>query len=392
MALLRRMPIPGRPLAQLPLRNLARTPRRTVMTLVGLGAVITAVVGVLSMVDSIQDVADRQDAAIINTSPNRLQVVLTGAVSANDPTVRRVAATPAVQAAEPGLTVSAAVRGAGSEIPIALTFIDPRSRIWHPTATEGRTAGDGILLASKAAEDLAVSIGDTIVLRHPRRTGTSTTLTDTRVRVTAIHNNPVRAFAYIDRAQATPLGLGGLANTITVLPRPRTPPGTLERALFGRPGIASVRPAAADAQALRTALDAFGSVIQAIAFITFALALLVAFTSTSVSVDERRREYATIFAFGLPPRAGLRVAATESLITGLLGTIVGLALGLAVAGWLVNVLMSETYPDLGVRMVLSGGSIITTLTVGVLAVATAPLLTYRRLRHMDIPSTLRVME
>ena len=153
-----------------------------------------------------------------------------------------------------------------------------------------------------------------------------------------------------------------------------------------------MRPAAAEAEALRSSLDEFGSVIRVVAFITLALALLVAFTSTSVSLDERRREYASMFAFGLPPRSGLRVAASESLVTGVLGTCVGLILGLAVAGWIVTAVFADTYPDLGLRTGLSAGSVATTLTVGIAAVALAPLLTYRRLARMDIPSTLRVVE
>jgi hypothetical protein len=40
-------------------------------------------------------------------------------------------------------------------------------------------------------------------------------------------------------------------------------------------------------------------------------------------------------------------------------------------------------------MAISGGSIATTLNVGTLAVAIAPLLAYQRVRRMDIPSTPR---
>ena len=41
---------------------------------------------------------------------------------------------------------------------------------------------------------------------------------------------------------------------------------------------------------------------------------------------------------------------------------------------------------------ISGGTIVTAVVLGVLAVAIAPLLTIRRLRRMDIPGTLRVVE
>jgi putative ABC transport system permease protein len=41
---------------------------------------------------------------------------------------------------------------------------------------------------------------------------------------------------------------------------------------------------------------------------------------------------------------------------------------------------------------LSLTSLAVVLALGILAVAAAPLFTYRKLRRMNIPSTLRVME
>jgi putative ABC transport system permease protein len=212
------------------------------------------------------------------------------------------------------------------------------------------------------------------------------------MRVTGVHANPIRAYAYMDRSRAAALGLAGLANRVILVPDPRTPASTLQRELFGEPGIASVQPASAAADALQTTVESFSGAIQMVVFITLGLGLLVAFTSASVSLDERRREYATMFAFGLPPSSGLRVAVVESLVTGALGTIVGFGIGLAVAGWIVGSLLSETFPDLGFQTTLTARSVLTAVVVGVGAVALAPLFTFRRMRRMDVPSTLRAME
>ena len=47
----RRVRVPGRSLSQMPLRNLLRAPRRTLLTALGVGAAITALVAVLAMLD-----------------------------------------------------------------------------------------------------------------------------------------------------------------------------------------------------------------------------------------------------------------------------------------------------------------------------------------------------
>jgi putative ABC transport system permease protein len=60
--------------------------------------------------------------------------------------------------------------------------------------------------------------------------------------------------------------------------------------------------------------------------------------------------------------------------------------------WLVITVMTEVMPDLGMDIVVSPQTLITASVLGVLAVAIAPLLSYRKLRRMDLPSTLRVME
>jgi putative ABC transport system permease protein len=391
-ARLRRLPVPGGELVRLPLRNLARTPRRTVMTFVGLGAVLTAVVGVLGMVDSVADMAQRQKTTMLGSSPERLEVALAELQPRDGAVVRALAHTPGVQRTEPWLIVPAEATGPRGRIDLALTVVDPASAVWHPEATSGDLRGDGLLLATKAAHDLGLSVGDTVRLRHPRLAAGQAESAVTTVQVTGLHDNPVRAFAYATTTGAVRLGLAGVANTVALVPDPGTPAGTLERALFGREGVGSVRPAAADAEALETTLASFESAIRLVAFITLGLAMLVAFTSTSVAFDERRREYATMQAFGLPPRTGLRVAMTESLVTGLAGTALGLALGIAVATWIVKVLLADTFPDLSARMVIAPGSVALTLAVGIVAVTIAPLLVFRRLTRMDIPSTLRVME
>lgn len=170
---LRRLRLPGRPLTQLPLRNLARTPRRTIMTVVGLGAVITAVVAMLGMVDALGDLADRREAELLRSAPDRLTVTLTDVAPSGGAVVRSVARAPGVAQAVPGVTLGVQVASGDEQLDGALTLVDPRSPLWRPTAQEGRLGAGGIALAEKAAADLRVDIGDTVRLRHPARTATA---------------------------------------------------------------------------------------------------------------------------------------------------------------------------------------------------------------------------
>jgi len=76
----------------------------------------------------------------------------------------------------------------------------------------------------------------------------------------------------------------------------------------------------------------------------------------------------------------------------LLGTAAGIAAGYAVLRWITGSLLPRTLPDIGVTASLTVGTVVTTLAIGSAAVAAAVLLTAPRVRRMDIPATLRVVE
>lgn len=122
------------------------------------------------------------------------------------------------------------------------------------------------------------------------------------------------------------------------------------------------------------------------------LAILMAFNLASISLEERRREFATMFAYGMPVRRGLAIAAGENLIIGVLATVLGIVIGMLAIGWMISALFSDTWPEIGLVRNLSLGTYLTAVFAGVFAVSIAPLLLVRRLTRMDVPSTLRVVE
>jgi putative ABC transport system permease protein len=122
------------------------------------------------------------------------------------------------------------------------------------------------------------------------------------------------------------------------------------------------------------------------------LALLIAYNATSINADERARERATLFAFGMPPRRILGLETAEGLLIGLLGTAVGVGVGLLLNRSIIASMWESTMPDMGMDVVVSTVTMLTAVALGVIAVGVAPLLTARRLRRMDIPGTLRVVE
>jgi putative ABC transport system permease protein len=378
----------------MPLRGVLRSPQRTLVTAAGLGAVITVVVALLGTWDVFGDLITRSERETVDPAPSRVIATLGGIGPAGE--VAAAASTaPGVAEAEPWLRVPVTAAGPDhGSLDLLLGTPVGDAAIWRPHATSGELAPgeEGVLLSEIAADDLGVDVGDEVLLRHPAATADGVELAATPVRVAGTHADPFRAFAYMTPDGAEALGLGGLANSLDVLPEAGVDPEAVVRELVLLPGVATAQPASATTEALRETIDEFRAILVVPIAVGLLLAVLIAFNSSTIEADERQRENATMFAFGLGPRVPIGVAMGESLVVGVIGTAIGMVLGIVMLGWIVNVQFPDVVPDVGARIVISAGTLGWAALAGIVAVALAPLLTLPRVRRMDVPSSLRVME
>jgi putative ABC transport system permease protein len=390
----KRLRLPGKSLAQMPLRNVLRAPRRTILTALGIGASIVVLVAVLGALDSFDLILNRISADISTGAPNRINVALTDFQPENSELMQTIEGAPSIGEAEALLVGAARISNGTKELDISLQVQDMASPIWHPTvkSTAPEDGLPGIVLSEKAAGDLGIKPGDSFMLTHPVRTGGSTfALQQTQVRLIGLHQNPIRPLAFTDASNAGLFGLVGFTNALQITPAPGYSVSDLKQALFNLPGVASVQDPAAVVQQARDQIGQFTSIFQVIAGFVFLLALLIAFSAASISADEHRRENATMEAYGVRVRTLLRVAVIESGVVGVVGTLVGVGLGVLALQWLMA-RSAGTIPDLQLQVTLTAATIVITLAIGIAATAIAPLFNARKLRRMDVPSTLRVME
>ncbi len=394
-----KIPLPGSTMTQMPIRNVMRTPRRTVLTAIGVGAAITSLVAVLGMLDSFGRTLDAGNEEFTKGDADRVVVQLDTFHPADSPVVAGIADAAAVGRIDAGLRLPATALAADPDenLDLLIEFVDLDGAVWTPTIEErAETSGDerpDILLARKAADDLGVQVGDTVVLRHPVRTDAGGfSIAETPLEVGGIHANPIRTFAFLDIADAHEFGLAGLVNVVQAYPADDATRSDVQRAVFGLDGVTSSQPVARISEAIDEALDQFVSFLFVTAGAVLILALLIAFNATRITVEERRREHATMRAFGLPTRTVLSIVIKESVIVGAIATVVGLIGGLVFLRWMLDSLATTTLPDVGIDVYLSPTTILIAAIVGIASVAVTPLLLARRLRRMNLPGTLRVVE
>ncbi|HUY49375.1 MAG TPA: FtsX-like permease family protein [Streptosporangiaceae bacterium] len=388
--LLSRLPLPGRSYHQMPLRNAARTPRRSALTFLGVAAVIATAVTITGLLDTFRGTLDIAQADLLRSAPDRVIVSLDSYYPVNSRVVAAVRALPEAGRVETDPAIPGTVRSGGRSVAVQATVLAPGAS-WAPQLTAGHLAG-GLVLAQKAASDLRVHVGSRVVIEHPQAAAGGMRTVSTPMTVAGIHSLPLRAFAYLEPAAARAFGLAGTTNELTVQPSAGHSAASLQRALLDVPHVASAQGIQATVDGIRSALNKFTSILNITSVIALLLVLLIAFNTASIGMDERSREHATMIAFGLPVPTVVGMTMAESVLIGTLGALAGVGVGYGLLAWLVATTVPNVAPDIGIALTLAGGTVLAAVLLGAGTVALAPLFTVRRLRRMDVPATLRVVE
>jgi putative ABC transport system permease protein len=390
--------LPGGSMTQMPFRNVLRTPRRTVLTALGVGAAIAVFVGTTGLTDTMLKTIEIGENETVKSAPRRLSVSTDGFTPARA-IEDRLLATGVLERAEGELIVTGTGHHRQRELDLVVELINLRDGAWTPTVTEGRmprTTGPRerpeILLAASGAAELGVKVGDVVRMTHPYRNGSEIVDRDTEVVIVALGPVPLKSSVYMNIEESHRFGLRGLANQLSVVPAADASVDDVQRELFDIEGIASAESVTATARIFRNIVDQYLGLLGIVQGTALALALLIAFNTATIALDERAREHATMFAFGTKLRTVLGMAMIESAMIGLVGTIIGLIGGRILVEFIARFILVSVVPDIGFTVVVSAATVLTASTLGIAIVGLAPLIGAQRLRRTNIPNALRVVE
>ena len=397
-----RIPLPGRSLERMPFRNLMRAPRRTFLTLLTFTMSLAIMFAMLGLGSTFTATLDDGNEELLGGEPDRFTVQLDSFYPVNSPQVQDVLTNPTVQLGEPAMVLGANVTAATSEaaddpirLDLAVRFVDFGSAVWTPTATEGALSrgSPGIVLADKAARDFGVGVGDDVIVTHPALVDGAFTYSTRTLPVAAIHPHPLRLNAYMDLSQVSTWGFGGLANIVTGVPADGSSLNDVKRALFGSgTGVALVQGLNETFQSLEDSLEQSSSVFVITRIFVIFLVMLIAFNTANINVDERSRDHATMFAYGIPVRRVIANLSVEGLLLGVVAVVLGGLFGYALLLWMALFQMPTAVPDVGMIVSVRWWEMAASFVVALAAIALAPLFPGRKLNKMFIPGQLRVME
>ncbi len=393
--LIKRLRLPGDTFSQMPIRNVLRAPRRGLLTALGIGATIAVLVMIVAGIDSFVGAIVEGGEEATGGIPDRVIVEMDSVYPEGDGPVGAVLASPSIAEGEAMLRIGGEYENGTESFAALVEFIDWDVGLFRPVIDEGTVPGGepALVISPKAATDLDVGVGDVVAIRLPQRTGPFTYSLETmELPVSGIHGHPFRAITYMATDHAGLLGLQGLANVVSVVPADGVEVGDLQAEFLEIGAVTSVQRADAMARLMEDLMAQFVGIFQLFQGIVLLLAVLIAFSAAAIAVDERRREHATMFSYGVRPRKIVRMLLVESATVGVVATIIGISGGLLLLQYFMAA-SADTMPDIALPVIVTPGTILWAVFVGVVAVGLAPLLTApRKLRKMDIPSTLRVME
>jgi putative ABC transport system permease protein len=365
------------------------------MTVLGIGAVVAITLALAGVIDSFNTTLDASRAEALAGARQRLTVDLAAPQPATAAVARAIAQNPAIGAEQASLRLPTTLSAHGRRLEAFLEIVGRNQPLWHPTLRAGRLPNQlpGLVIAERAAEDLNVHIGDRPTVRYPVPSGPrSYRLGSVTIPITGIHTSPLRFVAYTNPPAAKTMGLAGLVNRLSVLPAPGRTSADVKRALLAVPAVTAVQGAAAMTDAVDQTMSQFTEVLIITVAIAIVMALLIAYNAAAINAEERTRETATMFAYGIRPGSVIGGNVLEALLIGTLATTVGIAAGYGILRWIMDVSMRNTMPDLGTLISISAVTYALAALAGIVSVSLAPLLTMRRLKQTDIPSALRVVE
>jgi putative ABC transport system permease protein len=126
------------------------------------------------------------------------------------------------------------------------------------------------------------------------------------------------------------------------------------------------------------------TLLQGLVWFVTLIALLGVSNTQALSVIERTREIGLLRAIGMRPRQVARMLRAETMVVGLLGTTLGLLVGMA-AAWLAMRELSG-FPDAGLVASASG-----LLGTALVAVAASVLAAHATARHATRINVLRAI-
>ncbi len=306
---------------RIPLRNIFRSRRRSLYTVIGVAFGISLILVSAAFIDSIESLIDlqfnriqRYDAQVSFAEPQPATVV-------DDMQVWS-----ASQRVEPVLQLPVRLDYGGKSYSTLAVGLSPQAELYGLYSSAGNpvtVTDQGILLSEGLRSTLGINVGDVAAVRSA--------FAVRQLTVAGFVKQPMGSYGYVTLAEAQGLSGGeAVVSGVMVDVGPGQADIIREQA-YQLPAAGSVELTAETLDEVNDLMGLLRVMMWVMMGFGAALALAIVFTTVTISIVERRREIATMRTLG-EGRARITAMLTlENLLLGFIGIIPGIALGYALA-------------------------------------------------------------
>jgi putative ABC transport system permease protein len=322
-------------LVRLAVRNIWRSPVRSLYTVGATAlAAVLLVVG-LSSFDSMDFImnyqfekTDRWDVAASFSSPQ------------DEQTLTKIDGLEGVQRAERVYMTPAEIETGSKRTNIELEAVQEDTRLHGFDLGGGKTAGQalgggGIILTTGVADQLDVGVGDSV--------GITTEAGSKSLVVSGVSREFTGGLAYVSLATKDGMGLPSGFNAVWLETTSSAASEGVQAALYQMPGIQGAQIKQEIRDDWKQLMSLFNVMAGVIVAFCMVMAGAIVFNTMTVNVLERERETATMRTLGAGRPSVSLMLASEGLIFSLLAIVPGLALGTIAASYLIHTWSSEFF-------------------------------------------------
>ncbi|MEE8373448.1 MAG: FtsX-like permease family protein [Dehalococcoidia bacterium] len=365
---------------KIPLRNIFRSRRRSLYTIIGVAFGISLILVSAAFIDSFEHVFDLQfnriqksDAQINFARPQPYDVV-EGVQNWSE-----------VERAEPILQIPTQMVHSDRTYATMVVGLPAGSELYGLLSPDGEqvdVARNGILLSSTLRDTLDIEKGDTLFLlsEHSIEHGIG------QLEVAGFVMQTLGSFGYVSLQQAQELAGGErVVSGIMLSVDPEHVDGLREKAR-SIPGTPSVVLTAETTGQINDMMGLIRGMMWVMLGFGALLSLAIVFTIVTVSIMERRREIATMRTLGETKGRIAAMITIENIVLGLAGIIVGIPLGYYLAMSLMSLVQTDMM-DFSLAIFPRTYALTVGLIILIVLIAQVPSL--RNLNRMDLAKVIK---
>ncbi|MCB8815530.1 ABC transporter permease [Desulfosporosinus shakirovi] len=327
--------------AQMGIRDVFRTPTRSLFNVIGI-AVVYSLMTVSWSMQNMTDLLTVVQLEQVQTYDVKLQLTEpspAGAVKfalAHDPGVSKV---------EPVLEVPASLRCGWLKKDVALMGLSEESTLYNILDKSGRrleVPHHGVLLSEHLAKSLNVKVGDIIYVESPLRRETLSQKGENLL-VTGVVPQYVGLNAFMKDTELQRFLRQGEISTSMLIQMDSAEIGSMKSKYQNASNVSSIESLKDTGAKIQKMMESFGFTVWLLAILGGFCGFALIYNASIISLSERKRELASLRVLGMTPREVLRVITSEQWALYAFGILLGIPMAYGLSMSMAQSMSNDMY-------------------------------------------------